>query len=177
MDEFEKKIVLFFRKPHSKMLDIFSHLISSVYLLLFFWFSVVVSVMFFDFINGLYLVLGLAIVFILHFIISEGIFKWGGRRFSFERLRPYKAHPELIQPIGKKFHDSSLPSSHLASMVGGMMVLVSFYKFLWLFAIIVAALLSWSRIRNGMHYPSDVLVGIALGFMYGYLALLILATL
>lgn len=174
MDEFEKKLVLFFRKPPSKTLDIFSHLVSSVYLLLFFWFIVIVLAMFFDLINGIYMVLGLAIVFILHFLISEGIFKWGGRRFSFERLRPYKAHPELIQPIGKKFHDSSLPSSHLASMVGGLIILVSFYKFLWLFAIIVAALLSWSRIRNGMHYPSDVVVGIILGLAYGYFTLLIL---
>ncbi len=173
MDEFEKKLVLFFRKPNSKMLDTFSHLISSVYLLLFFWFLVIVLAIFFDLINGIYMSLGLAIVFILHFIISEGVFKWGGRRFSFERIRPYKAHPELIQPIGKKFHDSSLPSSHLASMVGGLVILVYFYKFIWLFAIIVAALLSWSRIRNGMHYPSDVLLGIALGILYGYLSLLI----
>lgn len=177
MDEFEKKLVLFFRKPHSKMLDVFSHLISSVYLLLFFWFVVIALAVFFDFIKGVYMIIGLSIVFILHFLISEGIFKWGGRRFSFERLRPYKAHPELIQPIGKKFHDSSLPSSHLASMVGGFIVLTSFYAHLWPIAIIAVILLAWSRIRNGMHYPSDVLVGIALGLMYGYLTTLILGAL
>jgi membrane-associated phospholipid phosphatase len=34
--------------------------------------------------------------------------------------------------------------------------------------------MGWSRLRNGMHYPSDILAGIILGILYGYLALAIL---
>lgn len=171
MREFEKRIILLLRKPSSKILDILSYLISNIYFLFILWLAMIAFVLSKDFFAGIFVVLGLLAVFLLHFIISEGIFKWGGKKFSFERLRPYKAHPELITPIGKKFQDSSLPSSHLASTVGGLVVLVFFFKFFWLIAIILTLLLAWSRLRNGMHYPSDILVGIVLGILYGYLSL------
>ncbi|HPN54702.1 MAG TPA: phosphatase PAP2 family protein [Candidatus Moranbacteria bacterium] len=171
MSEFEKRVVIMFAKPYSRALDNFSALISSVPLLFVFWIAVSMSILISDLVKGTFVILGLAIVFIEHFIISEGIFKWGGYKFSLKRLRPYVAYPKLIKPVGRKFQDSSLPSSHLASMVGGLVVLVFFYNFIWPIAIFLTLLLAWSRIRNGMHYPSDILIGIALGLTYGYLAL------
>ena len=110
-------------------------------------------------------------VFALHFAISEGVFKWGGKRLAFGRVRPYKKYPDEIRSIGKKFSDSSFPSSHVAAMVGGFAVLTYSYAFLWPVAIAVVLLMGWSRIRNGMHYPSDILAGIVLGLAYGYLAI------
>lgn len=177
MHRFEKKIVLIFNGSKSKAIDSFSSLISNVPLLVTFWIVVAVFIIISDSLLGVFVCFGIAIVFIIHFVVSEGIIKYCGKLLSMERKRPYKAYPEEIRAIGKKFLDSSLPSSHVASMVGGLVVLVYFYHFMWPWAIIIVALLGWSRMHNGMHYPSDILAGIVLGFAYGYLALLILGML
>jgi membrane-associated phospholipid phosphatase len=62
----------------------------------------------------------------------------------------------------------------MASLVGGLVVLTYFYRSALPFAIVSVLIVGWSRLRNGMHYPSDILAGIMLGFLYGYLALEIL---
>jgi len=174
MHKFEKKIVIMLNRNKSKTIDLFSNLISNILVLVAFWVIVAVSIIIHDSLLGLFVCFGLAIVFIIHFVVSDGIIKYCGRKLSLERKRPYKAYPEEIRAIGRKFLDSSLPSSHVSSMVGGLVVFVYFYQFFWPWAIIIVALLGWSRIHNGMHYPSDILAGIALGMVYGYLALLIL---
>jgi undecaprenyl-diphosphatase len=174
VNEFEKKIVLFFNKNRLKQVDIFSALISSVPLLIAAWIAVVGFALYADLNTGVFVCLGLAIVFVLHFIISEGVFKLGSKYFSLEKMRPYVAYPSEIEPIGRKFQDSSFPSSHITAMVGGLTMVVHFYPAVWPVAILLTAILSWSRLRNGMHYPADVLAGIALGLLYGFLALEIL---
>ena len=174
MHRLEKKIVVMLNRNKSKTIDSFSALISSIPFLVAFWVVIIAFIIIRNWPLGVFVCLGLAIVFVVHFVISEIIIKYCGKLLSVERKRPYKAYPEEVRAIGQKFLDSSLPSSHMSSMVGGLVVLVYFYQFLWPLAIIVVALLGWSRIHNGMHYPSDILVGIALGLAYGYLALLIL---
>jgi undecaprenyl-diphosphatase len=174
MHELEKKIVMLLSKPQSKVLDSLSRLISNIFLLAAIWVFIAAYVIKDNFMTGSFICLGLAIVFILHFVISEGIFKFGGKHFYFKRTRPHKAYPEEIKSIGKGFQESSFPSSHMAGMTGGFIVLVYFYKFFWPAALVFIILLSWSRLRNGMHYPSDILAGILLGLAYGYLALWLL---
>ncbi|HOW60820.1 MAG TPA: phosphatase PAP2 family protein [Candidatus Moranbacteria bacterium] len=174
MHEFEKKIVKILNQHKSKTLDLLSSIISNVPLLITVWVVIGIFLIIRDSFIGLFVCFGLAIVFIIHFIISEGIFKWGVKKFLFERVRPYKAYPEEIRAIGKKFMDASFPSSHMASLVGGLMVLTYFYKSTFPFAVISVLVMGWSRIRNGMHYPSDILAGVVLGLFYGYLALEIL---
>jgi undecaprenyl-diphosphatase len=174
MHEFEKRIVVILNKYRWKTLDVFSSSISSILFLVTLWIAVACFVIFRDTLTGVFVCLGLAIVFMLHFIISEGILKWGSKLFSLERLRPYREYPDEIKPIGKEFQDSSFPSSHLTAMVGGLVVLVYFYNFIWPFAIAAAVTLALSRLHNGMHYPSDILAGIFLGLLYGYLSLSLL---
>lgn len=174
MHKLEKKIVMMLNRDKSKKIDFFSNIISSVPLLVAFWIAIAAFIIIHDSLLGLFVCFGIAIVFVIHFVVSEGIIKYCGKKLSLERKRPYKAYPEEIRAIGKKFLDSSLPSSHVSSMVGGLVVFVYFYQFFWPWAIVIVALLGWSRIHNGMHYPSDILAGIVLGLAYGYLALLIL---
>lgn len=174
MHEFEKKIVIMLNGHKSKTLDFLSGLISSVPLLVAAWTLIAIFLILHDLLVGLFVCLGLAIVFMIHFLISEGIFKLGGKLFSLERVRPYVAYPNEIRPIGKKFLDASFPSSHMASLVGGLAVLTYYYGAVLPYAIISVVIVGWSRLRNGMHYPSDILAGIALGIFYGYLALQIL---
>jgi len=174
MHEFEKKIVKKLNQHKSKTLDFLSSIISDVSFLIAVWIIIGIFLIIRYSLVGIFVCFGLAIVFAIHFIISEGVLKWGGKMFSLSRVRPYKAYPNEIRAIGKKFLDASFPSSHIASMVGGLTVLVYFYKSVLPFAIISVIILSWSRLRNGIHYPSYILAGIALGLLYGYLALIIL---
>jgi len=174
MNEFEKKLVLIFNGHQSKLIDALSGAISNVPLLFVVWFAVAGLVLYADSSTGISVCLGLAIVFILHFVISEGILKNGGKLFRLQRARPYIGYPDEVRAVGRKFSDSSFPSSHVASMVGGLTVLVYFYAFVWPIAVILTLIIGWSRLRNGMHYPSDILAGIILGLLYGFSALWIL---
>lgn len=168
---FEKKVVIFLNKYESKKIDAVSTLISSVSFLIIFWFMVAGVLIYWDALIGFLISICLVVVFFLHFLISEGVLKGGAKLLKLQRARPYKAYPEEIRGIGRRFSDSSFPSSHLASMVGGFFVLINFYAFLWPYCVLLTLLIGLSRIRNGMHYPSDILAGILLGSLYGYLTL------
>ncbi len=66
---------------------------------------------------------------------------------------------------GKGSHNS-MPSSHAANWFCATMVLFLFYrKSLW-FMLPLALGVSFSRIYNGVHYPSDVLAGMFIGAGY-----------
>jgi undecaprenyl-diphosphatase len=177
MKRFEKKIVLALNRSRVKWLDFVSAFISNITALVLFWALTLWLIALNNRTKSLRIATGLCVVFIIHLIFSELMLKRGARKFSMARQRPYKEYPEEIHPIGRKFSDSSFPSSHLASMVGGFVVMVSFYHFLFSWTILATVLLGWSRVRNGMHYPTDILAGIFLGLIYGYAALEIMSLL
>src|SRR3989442_1745091 len=84
------------------------------------------------------------------------------------RPRPFKVIAETHVPdrIGKT--DSfSMPSGHSANWFSAATVFfIYFRRSLW-FMLPLAATVGFSRIYNGVHYPSDVLVGALLGVGYG----------
>lgn len=112
-----------------------------------------------------FVLLAVLLALALHFVITEGLIK-----NAYYRERPYLAFPELIQPLGQPFKDSSFPSSHLASTTAILTVLIYFHRKYWLPASLTVLLMAFSRVHNGMHYPSDVLTGIILGIIYGLAA-------
>ena len=173
MDKFEIKIVVFFNKFGWKKLDIFLGFINSIRFLAFFWLSLTLIAVMSHPAIILEFIPAVAAVAVLHFVITEGIFKHLLIYIFAKRKRPYVAYPDLIRPIGKKFSDSSFPSSHMATTVAMLFVIVNFYPSLLVLAISMVAVMAFSRLHNGMHYPSDVLAGIVLGLGYGYLSLLI----
>lgn len=89
------------------------------------------------------------------------------------RPRPYVAHADSIQPIGNHYADSSFPSSHMALTVAMITVLIMLFPAVRPYAILYALLMAWSRIYNGMHYPSDILVGTIVGIWCGWVAVIL----
>ena len=75
------------------------------------------------------------------------------------RTRPYITHADMMQPLGKPYSDSSFPSSHITLTVAMITVLIILFPSVRPYAILYALLMAWSRMFNGMHYPSDILAG------------------
>ena len=78
------------------------------------------------------------------------------------RPRPFNVHPSIVC-TGHTLDYFSFPSGHTLHAVSFSMIAVSYFPVLmwlvWPFAILVAL----SRPILGLHYPSDVLMGAALG--------------
>jgi undecaprenyl-diphosphatase len=121
--------------------------------------------------KGKIVIVALLIALALHFIITDGIFKGLIGNELYFRERPYIAHPNEIIPIGELSTDASFPSGHVAATLAMLTVLVYYYKKYWPAALIFALLMEFSRIHNGMHYPSDVLAGALFGIAYGKIAI------
>jgi undecaprenyl-diphosphatase len=88
------------------------------------------------------------------------------------RTRPFVAHPQ-IEPL-YVVHSSSFPAGHAATAFAGAVLLS------WLrprgapWFLLLAAAIGFSRVYDGVHYPTDVLAGAALGAAVGVLAALAL---
>ena len=164
----EIDIVVFFNKLGNKKLDFWLGFLNSITFLAFLWgILIAIAVLKNPEIAKSFLV-AVVLVSALHFGITEGIFK---HAFFFKRKRPYVAYPEKIKPVGRKFSDSSFPSSHMATTVAMLFVIVSFYPSLFLIALALVLFMAFSRLHNGMHYPTDLLAGTLLGLVYGAMAM------
>jgi undecaprenyl-diphosphatase len=133
------------------------------------------------------ILLAAVISIIIHFLITDWFFKEFLGYFFELRVRPYLAYPDLITALGSKSTDASFPSGHMSSMAALLTVFIYFFRkmnhavptpavgqgvlgmtwTIWLLAILFAIAMAFSRIHNGMHYPTDVLAGAILGVIYG----------
>src|SRR5437016_1582837 len=81
------------------------------------------------------------------------------------RLRPFNEIPDAIIRVGRG-GSFSMPSAHTANWFAAATVFLFYFRGSVFFMLPLAGLVGFSRIYNGVHYPSDVLVGAVLGVAY-----------
>ncbi len=78
------------------------------------------------------------------------------------RPRPFNVYPAIVC-MGKTLDQFSFPSGHTMHAVAFSIIAVSYFPFLFWLVAPFALLVALSRPILGLHYPSDVLAGAALG--------------
>jgi membrane-associated phospholipid phosphatase len=81
------------------------------------------------------------------------------------RPRPFLALDDIHVLVGRGA-SFSMPSSHAANWFAATMILLVYFRRSWWIMLPLACIVSFSRVYNGVHYPSDVIVGAVLGAGY-----------
>jgi undecaprenyl-diphosphatase len=89
------------------------------------------------------------------------------------RPRPFNVYP-AIKCVGKTLDQFSFPSGHTMHAVAFGIVAVSYFPALIWLVIPFSTLVALSRPILGLHYPSDVLAGAALGAAVASLSLVLI---
>ena len=118
------------------------------------WFFLCAIFLFIDLFTSISLISGLIIQ-----VILQQLFKR-----IFIRKRPYEKHEDITKVINPPDR-FSFPSGHTAAAFTITFVFYYIYPVLFVPFLIVAIIIGFSRIYLGLHYPSDVLAGIVLGFL------------
>jgi len=114
-----------------------------------------------------WMVLGLVAVIALGDSITTSIIKP-----FFDRPRPfitmdnifvYKAGQWAVSNLVENHQTMSFPSNHAVNTAGASAVLIYFFPRWWPLPAFLTALVCYSRIYLGVHYPADVLAGIIVG--------------
>ena len=127
------------------------------------------------------ILLAAVISIIIHFLITDWFFKEFLGYFFELRIRPYLAYPDLITALGSRSTDASFPSGHMSSTTALITVFIYFFRKMNHtvpapavgLGILFTIAMAFSRIHNGMHYPTDVLAGAILGIIYGLIGIYI----
>lgn len=109
--------------------------------------------------TGLQVFMSIALAYILANLIIKNIVA---------RPRPYEVYADLIPLIGKP-HDTSFPSGHAVSAFAAATAVFFTNKKFGVLALIIAAIIAFSRLYNLVHFPTDVLAGAAIGIVMAVL--------
>lgn len=87
-----------------------------------------------------------------------------GMKYAFNRQRPYEKYPDKVHPIDSE-DSPSFPSGHTAAAFSLATSLSITYPKWYVIApsAVWACGVGLARINQGVHYPSDVLTGAAIG--------------
>ena len=89
-----------------------------------------------------------------------------------QRPRPYDLQETMgvyINLLIERQHDFSFPSGHTIASFEAAVVLLKNSKKMGIPAIIIAVLVTFSRLYLYVHYPTDVIVSIILGTLFAFI--------
>ncbi len=89
-----------------------------------------------------------------------------------DRVRPYDVNT-LVELLIGRLSDPSFPSGHTTVSFAAAAVLLYTDKRMGIPAVVLAALIGFSRLYLYVHYPSDVLAGLILGVLLGIAAIVL----
>lgn len=167
----DQEFLLFLNQFHTDALDPVAYYVTKTE----FWIPLYVFLLFLIFRDqkkaGWFVVAGLALSVLLTDQITSSLMKP-----YFQRLRP--SHEPGLEGLLHLVYNYrgglyGFASSHAANTAGVatfiFLLLRPAYRFTWTI-FLWAAVMSYTRIYLGVHYPGDILVGGLVGFACGYLA-------
>jgi len=83
------------------------------------------------------------------------------------RERPFLVLDNVRCLVGKG-GSGSFPSAHAANWFAALAVTLVYYRRSWLFMLPLASVIAFSRVYNGVHFPSDILAGAVIGAAAGF---------
>jgi len=130
------------------------------------WYALIVALPWVGGVNGTACALRMTALGLLNLVIYKTVKRY------FARPRPYIACTS-IRACTKSLDEHSFPSGHTLHAVSFSMLLALYYPHMaWPLALLTS-LVALSRVVLGLHYPSDVAVGAAIGFATTKLVLLL----
>lgn len=147
------------------------------------WFWIVLAVLMLTVLPKKYKKAGLtmAIALILSLIFCNGIMKhlWARPRAFWVVGQNFVVGNEFenLYGIFNSIHDYSFPSGHSSASFAAAVSIFMWRKKEGSAALVLAALIAFSRLYFTVHYPTDVLVGTITGALYGVAAYFIVKVL
>lgn len=147
------------------------------------WFWIVLAVLMLTVLPKKYKKAGLtmAIALILSLIFCNGIMKhlWARPRAFWVVGQNFVVGNEFenLYGIFNSIHDYSFPSGHSSASFAAAVSIFMWRKKEGSAALVLAALIAFSRLYLTVHYPTDVLVGTITGALYGVAAYFIVKAL
>ena len=97
---------------------------------------------------------------VLEIIIVNGVLK-----YLIARPRPFVTYDEVV-PLANILSEHSFPSGHTALVFSMAFVIYKLFPEIYgKVAIVIACLVGLSRVYLGVHYPSDVVAGVIVGYV------------
>lgn len=163
MNGFEVSILLWIQDNLRGPLDSFWVFVTSLADKGWFWILLAVILLFFKKTRAVGVTALLALI--LNHVLTNMILK-----DLFGRPRPYTVNEELVTLI-KHLSSYSFPSGHTSSSFAAAFALFFMVpKKYGIPALVLAAMIGFSRMYVGVHYPTDVLGGITVGFLSAVVA-------
>lgn len=110
--------------------------------------------------SGVEVMIAMVLSFVISYLIVKNLVA---------RVRPFETYDFLV-PLGNAPHGWSFPSVHSTFAFATATVIFCHYKKIGILALVIAALVAFSRLYMGAHYPTDVLVGSVFGIIFALLA-------